>query len=326
MQYMLVKINPDNRFTSADRSKMYSGPVTKAAEYAKLASKSGEGFHECMNFMEQPDGLLHLYFSEPSRPATQKSANDEFTIFLCTYAPSTKIIGVHAGVRFLGTTLESKIPAPKGIEKYFYVATCSPTMSALFEESLSLEISAGRYAPKMLRWGNGRRYIDKKHAQNILCDATKDLWSKTTIVDPWKHHEENVKRIYEKLFVETDIVDPASADETATYAGHMTAEEGTIRYGWHAKAERSSSLIAEFKRDPRNMKCCVCGFSFEKKYGELGENYIEAHHNVPLSQLREGRTTDLRELSPVCANCHRMLHRRGEVLTVEELKRRLATR
>ena len=76
----------------------------------------------------------------------------------------------------------------------------------------------------------------------------------------------------------------------------------------HIQRERSGLLAAERKiRD--DYKCQVCRFQFEKAYGRLGIEFAEAHHRIPLSQLRENRRTRIEDLITVCANCHRMLHR-----------------
>jgi len=73
--------------------------------------------------------------------------------------------------------------------------------------------------------------------------------------------------------------------------------------------------------------CTVCGFDFGKVYGVLGEGYIHVHHVVPLSDVgREYVMDPANDLVPVCANCHAMLHRRSNVLSVEELKDCLAPR
>jgi predicted HNH restriction endonuclease len=49
---------------------------------------------------------------------------------------------------------------------------------------------------------------------------------------------------------------------------------------------------------------------FEKVYGkELGRDFAEAHHLVPLHKLKGVVKTSLDDLRTVCANCHRMLHR-----------------
>lgn len=70
-------------------------------------------------------------------------------------------------------------------------------------------------------------------------------------------------------------------------------------------------------------KCKVCGMDFEKTYGELGREFIHVHHIVPISTIGEEYQLDpVKDLVPVCPNCHAMLHRgiNGRVLTVKELK------
>lgn len=67
--------------------------------------------------------------------------------------------------------------------------------------------------------------------------------------------------------------------------------------------------------------CHVCGFDFKKRYGELGEGYIHVHHIVPLSEIRQQYRIDpIKDLRPLCANCHVMIHRRRPALTIDELK------
>lgn len=68
--------------------------------------------------------------------------------------------------------------------------------------------------------------------------------------------------------------------------------------------------------------CLVCGFDFEKVYGEHGKNFIEVHHIKPLSTLDEAvEINPEHDLVPVCSNCHRMIHRkRDHILSVEELR------
>lgn len=76
----------------------------------------------------------------------------------------------------------------------------------------------------------------------------------------------------------------------------------------HLQRERSRLLATECKiRD--NYECQVCGLRFEDAYGKLGIEFAEAHHMFPLSRLREQVRTSIEDLSTVCANCHRMLHR-----------------
>ncbi len=76
----------------------------------------------------------------------------------------------------------------------------------------------------------------------------------------------------------------------------------------HLHRERSRLLATECKvRD--NYQCQVCELRFDERYGKIGKGFAEAHHRVPLSQLRENVRTRIEDLATVCANCHRMLHR-----------------
>lgn len=68
-------------------------------------------------------------------------------------------------------------------------------------------------------------------------------------------------------------------------------------------------------------ECAVCGFNFESRYGELGKGYIHVHHIVPLAQIRgEYEVDPIRDLLPVCANCHAMIHSTRPERTIEQMK------
>lgn len=67
--------------------------------------------------------------------------------------------------------------------------------------------------------------------------------------------------------------------------------------------------------------CQICGFSFSKTYGMIGNGFIHVHHIVPISEIRKNYVVDpIRDLIPVCANCHAMIHRRQPVLSILELR------
>lgn len=69
------------------------------------------------------------------------------------------------------------------------------------------------------------------------------------------------------------------------------------------------------------LTCCVCDFDFEKRYGILGIGFIHVHHKKPLATLRGDYTLDpVRDLCPVCPNCHAMLHAQDPPLSISELK------
>ncbi|MDD1606329.1 MAG: HNH endonuclease, partial [Methylococcaceae bacterium] len=70
--------------------------------------------------------------------------------------------------------------------------------------------------------------------------------------------------------------------------------------------------------------CIVCGFNFAAIYGAFGANYIEVHHLKQLADISEEYQIDpIKDLRPVCANCHRMLHKERPPISIEELQRKI---
>ncbi|WP_235735716.1 HNH endonuclease [Nocardioides alcanivorans] len=70
-------------------------------------------------------------------------------------------------------------------------------------------------------------------------------------------------------------------------------------------------------------RCWACDLSFADTYGDLGAGYIHVHHRVLVSSY-EGETyvvDPIRDLVPLCPNCHMMIHRRRPPLEPSELRR-----
>jgi len=52
----------------------------------------------------------------------------------------------------------------------------------------------------------------------------------------------------------------------------------------------------------------------------MGEGYTHVHHLTLLSQIAQEHEVDpVKDLRPVCPNCHAMLHTRTPPLSIEEL-------
>lgn len=102
----------------------------------------------------------------------------------------------------------------------------------------------------------------------------------------------------------------------------VVRSEGGTKLRTHRVRERNRQLVSDKKRVVMQqfgrLSCEACGFDFEKFYRERGKAFAECHHRVPISahETRVHNTVDA--LAIVCANCHRMLHRRPWI-TVEEL-------
>jgi hypothetical protein len=94
------------------------------------------------------------------------------------------------------------------------------------------------------------------------------------------------------------------------------------------------ALINRYERDPLaraacvchyGTKCCVCDFDFVAAYGEVMSGFTHVHHLVLLSRVGAGYQVDpIKDLRPVCPNCHAVIHRRAPPYTIEEVRAFLA--
>ncbi|MDD2870603.1 MAG: HNH endonuclease [Candidatus Gracilibacteria bacterium] len=83
--------------------------------------------------------------------------------------------------------------------------------------------------------------------------------------------------------------------------------------------------INHFKKSDGKLYCECCSFCFDLFYGaEISKNYIEIHHKRPIFQY-EGEDINvkienaLNNLSPLCSNCHRMIHRDKNTKKIDDI-------
>ena len=119
-------------------------------------------------------------------------------------------------------------------------------------------------------------------------------------------------------------MEPLSGDE----AGVWHHSVGDVPEGAKTRVE-----VNRYERDRRardeciqyhGATCQVCDLDFEKRYGPIGHGFINVHHKKPLSQITDHDNytiNPIKDLVPVCPNCHAMLHKRGpEPFTVPQLQ------
>jgi len=89
-------------------------------------------------------------------------------------------------------------------------------------------------------------------------------------------------------------------------------------------------IVNAYERNPKarqecinhyGYNCQICNFDFEKVYGEIGKDFIHVHHVVDILTIGENYKVDpIKDLIPVCPNCHAMLHKKRPAYTPQELK------
>ena len=97
--------------------------------------------------------------------------------------------------------------------------------------------------------------------------------------------------------------------------------EGAVK-NFHGKRYERNAINRRKAIEIHGTTCLVCGFNFGDFYGDRGKDFIEVHHLRPISTVGEEVVIDPQtDLAPVCANCHRMIHRnKDEILSIEQLK------
>ena len=124
------------------------------------------------------------------------------------------------------------------------------------------------------------------------------------------------------------IINNLDSDETFEIMdiddGDFEFQEGKLLSRIHRSRERNRKIIKKKKekvlKETGSLKCEGCGFDFNLTYGKHGQGFIECHHLKPISEINHGEKTTLDDLSLVCSNCHRMIHRRKPWLSIEQLK------
>jgi len=89
-------------------------------------------------------------------------------------------------------------------------------------------------------------------------------------------------------------------------------------------------VVNSYERNPIARKKClehleynssICNINLEKVYGIIGKNFIHVHHLKQISNIQKKYEIDpIKNLVPVCPNCHAMLHKRNPPYSIGELK------
>lgn len=137
---------------------------------------------------------------------------------------------------------------------------------------------------------------------------------------------QSMSRMSEELIKYIEEI--CNADDMQYYEEKECFEEGKTKQVFVNSFERNKRARQECINYYGEYKCQICGFNFEKVYGEIGKDFIEVHHKVPLSEIGNNYIVNPKnDLLPVCPNCHAMLHRKlnGKAINENDLKNMIVT-
>jgi|GEM_PF-1754610 Predicted restriction endonuclease len=127
-------------------------------------------------------------------------------------------------------------------------------------------------------------------------------------------------------YIDTLITQPSSFADEYKYSLHDESVINVVSTNILRRSQKAREDCIRLK----GCYCNICGFDFEKTYGELGKGYIEIHHITPLKDLSSSEnytgTNPLEDLIPVCPNCHSIIHRKNPPYTPDEVKDMLSSK
>lgn len=117
--------------------------------------------------------------------------------------------------------------------------------------------------------------------------------------------------------------------------GFLEQDEGTELPSFEPLPEGAVTTVKvnRYERNPVNrlrcishygVECWACELNFGEHYGPTAAGYIEVHHRIPVSAMGNGYLVDpIRDLVPLCSNCHSAAHRRNPPYEPSEIRQLL---
>lgn len=231
----------------------------------------------------------------------------------------------------------AELPSPIGLE----IHVSDNLLLWRFETSLDPYARPTVALSREVFEGNKDAILDYcKHAQSSSRDFAfrvndKDI-EEIGSNEPWDHFKIVMTRPYSSLessmkTLKQGLIDLLALLHSLTSAPEdnldqeidhkLFKEEGEVTLETCRKYERS-----RFNRDLclsyHGYTCAACGQLMKDIYGEPGFKVVHVHHVIPVSKMDGPRIlSPIKDLVPLCPNCHNVAHRKNPPYALEELKR-----
>lgn len=237
-----------------------------------------------------------------------------------------------------------------------YVISPRNDLKELFEVTISfrqrvrmvIEIKPQRYSANMLQemcnaskekqqlFNSYIHLMEEKGAKvNISINEIARTPEELTWGVRWSSFHFRITRILDEHELVNEILVPESVVDWACLGSGLILSlleiiEEPDENRVHKEGRKSQVLTNRYERNPANRelclqyhgyKCHVCGFDFENMYGEIGQNFIHVHHIEKVSSHGGEYLLDpIKDLVPVCPNCHAMLHKEDPPMSPDALR------
>jgi len=175
-----------------------------------------------------------------------------------------------------------------------------------FHDFLIYEWGVVKYFELIYKYGDYQKYSEIYNDFFVILEQeAKDTNNRVAIKNLLK-----INKIFNKKIIE---IYPDEVEETILLEG---AKKQIVVNAYERNPKAREKCINKY-----GFSCFICGFNFQKNYGEIGKEFIHVHHLKPLSEIQEEyEVNPIEDLRPVCPNCHAMLHRKVPAYSIEEIQ------
>jgi predicted HNH restriction endonuclease len=309
-------------FITVDWMKSYEGITEEDTPLGTGGSYPKEKKHEVFNFLDD-DGICYGYtppwgkinLKEICKNEIKKSpdGNEYLENVLIVFNASKddgnkrRIVGFYVGATIFRKSYPNNNPKRIIISDN---SIASYNIRVKSENAYLLDNEDGRkiYLPYSKRDGFG-------YGQSNIWYANND--------SRCKEFKDDIIIKIERIINETLIDKSYYYDEKKYFEGKINSKVKNIFTIKRNAFARIKCLEYHFP-DNKNYKCVLCGFDFVKQYGSYGEKFIEVHHleshTTKSKSKGEHEIDPIKELIPICSNCHSIIHREKPAVSIERMK------
>ena len=170
-------------------------------------------------------------------------------------------------------------------------------------------------------------YDDIYSIEELLTMSSKISSDEDILAGPYGYISSKTIEAYIRFYAQKHNINLDAVSLPEDPSDQQPAEDEEEKQRLEGRMTEAKVLRRQRNRQARQQcleasgyKCYICGFDFEKTYGEIGKGFLEVHHKRPISTYDEEHEIPQSELVALCSNCHSMVHRRKEAMDVDELK------
>jgi len=308
-------------FITVDWMKYYRGITDEDKPLGTGGSYPKEKKHEIFNFLDDdgtcygytpPYGRINLKEICKSEIKNSSDSNEYLENVLIVFNASKddgngrRVIGFYVGATIFKTpypnTNPKRIIASDNTFASYNIRVKSENVY-LFDNENARDI----YIPFSKKDGYG-------YGQSNIWYANKD--SRST-----RFKNELIIQL-EKVMNE-NVNDISLNDEQKYFEGQVSSKVKEV-FSMNRNSVARKKCLEYYFPNNKEYKCKLCGFDFEKQYGSKGVKFIEVHHiesHTTKSKIIGKHEIDpIKDLIPICSNCHSIIHREKPAVSTERMK------